>query len=131
MNITQQVIILSAELTTETTGENNRRTNNLRASLNDVGITFNEATGHYKNTQEASFVCLPKNAAEIETLKDFAFKNFKQESILFQDSNGQAYLIFEDKTEQNIGKLKQVNPKFIEQLENYTVMNNRVYTTEL
>ena len=131
MNITQQVIILSAELTTETTGENNRRTNNLRASLNDVGITFNEATGHYKNTQETSFVCLPKNAAEIETLKDFAFKNFKQESVLFQDSNGQAYLIFEDKTEQNIGKLKQVNPKFIEQLENYTIMNNRVYTTEL
>ncbi len=130
MNIFQQVLILSAELNTRTKEENDRVTSNLETSLNECNISFNKAIGYYKGSEETSFVCLPKNEQEVEVLKDFAFKSFKQESVLFQDSNGQSYLIFENDEEETIGKLRQVNSKLIEQLESYTIMNGAIYTTE-
>ena len=71
-----------------------------------------------------------KNQDEIEALKDFAFKNFKQESILLQDSNGRAILVYNDGKNEDIGRLRQVNPKLVDTLDSYTVLNGVLYTTE-
>lgn len=129
MNITNQVIILSAELSGNSEVENSRRTNLLNDMLSDSNINFNVASGVYKGNSEVSFVTVPRNNDEVETIKDFAFKNFNQESVLYQDANQQAYLIFNNGESKRVGVLEQVNPREIETLDHYTVLNGRVYTT--
>ena len=130
MNQFKQVIILSAERINNTKEENNTRTNNLEQNLLDCSIKFNKAKGCYKGTTEKAFVCLPKNDIEIEVLKDFAFKSFNQESVMHQDSNGMCYLVT-PKSETKIGKLREVNPKFIEKLDSYFILNKKLYSTEV
>ncbi len=130
MNTYQNVVILSAELSTNTNESNRQRTLNLEACLQDCGFSFNKAQGVYKGSIEDSFVVLPKNQEEIESLKDFAFKNFKQESVLLQDANGRAILVYNDGRNEEIGRLRQVNPKLVDMLDSYTVLNGTVYSTE-
>ena len=127
----QNVIILSAELSTSTNESNRQRTLNLKGCLEDLNISHGNALGVYKGSSEVSFVCLPKNLEEIEALKDFAFKNFKQESILMQDTNGTCHLIYEDDSSENIGKFRVVSPKLTDVLDSYTVLSGVVYTTEV
>tara|TARA_R110000851_G_scaffold90603_2_gene197879 strand:- start:431 stop:829 length:399 start_codon:yes stop_codon:yes gene_type:complete len=127
----QNVIILSAELSTSTNESNRQRTLNLKGCLEDLNISHGNALGVYKGSKEVSFVCLPKNLEEIEALKDFAFKNFKQESILMQDTNGTCHLIYEDDSSENIGKFRVVSPKLTDVLDSYTVLSGVVYTTEV
>jgi hypothetical protein len=124
----QNVIILSAELSTNTFEGNRQRTLNLKGCLEDLNISHGIATGQYENFKSVSFVCLPQNLEEVQVLKDFAFKNFKQGSILEQDVNGLCHLVFEDTTSKMIGKLKPV--KSTEGLTSYTKIGNVVYTTE-
>lgn len=126
----QNVIILSAELSTNTFEGNRQRTLNLKGCLEDLNISHKGATGVYKGDSEVSFVCLPKNLEEIEALKDFAFKSFKQESILMQDTSGTCHLIYEDDSSEIIGKFRTVNAKYTDVLDSYTVLNGVVYTTE-
>jgi hypothetical protein len=49
--------------------------------------------GVYKGQEEDSLVVLVNNETDIQTVKDFAFKSFNQESVLYQDANQEAYLI--------------------------------------
>ena len=131
MNITQQVIILSAELSSNNKEENLRRTRLLGDILKDLKLSHSPSTGVYNGVSENSYVAIVKNQEEINTLKDIAFKNFNQESILHQDANQESYLLFNNGDSKRVGRLEEVNPKEIERLENYTVLNNRVYTTIL
>lgn len=126
----QNVIILSAELSDKTYESNRQRTINLKGCLEDCNISHGEAIGVYKGSSEVAFVCLPKNQSEVEALKDFAFKNFKQESVLEQDVNGTCHLVFEDATSHSIGQLKPVSAKLTDVLDSYTVLGGVVYTTE-
>lgn len=130
MNTFRQVIIFSAELSTNRHEKNRQLTENLKYCLDDCHITYNVGMGCYNGDKETCFVTLPKNEDEINTLKDFAFKVFDQESIFYQDSNGLGHLIFNDGKSKRVGSLREVSPKRIEQLNNYTVLNNKVYTTE-
>lgn len=130
MNIFNQVIILSAEKSENRHEKNRQLTENLDACLSDCDFNYSRAIGVYEGSEESSFVVLPKNEDELNTLKNLAFKSFGQESIFYQDANGKAYLLFSDNSEKSIGKLRQVNPKLIEKLENYTILNGKVYTTE-
>ena len=102
MNTYQQVIILSGELADKTYESNRQRSQNLEVCLQELGISYRQALGVYKDIQELSFITLPKNEAEIDTLKNFAFENFGQESVLYQDGNGQAWLLYNDGLEENI-----------------------------
>ena len=130
MNIFSKVIILSAERSENRHEKNRQLTENLDACLSDCNFNYSRAIGVYEGNEESSFVVLPKNEDELNTLKNLAFKSFGQESILYQDANGKAYLLFSDNSEKSIGKLRQVNPTLIEKLENYTILNGKVYTTE-
>jgi len=128
MNISQQVVILSAERFNESEAFNWFRTNRLENMLQDLNLSYSKAQGHWDGGHEESFVVIVNNKAEIDTLKDFAFKSFDQEAILHQDSNQMAHIISKDNSIKMIGRLEQVNPKSIETLDDYTIMNGQVYT---
>ena len=82
MNITQQVIILSANQNDNNHERNRQLHQNLKACLDDCGFTSRDAIGVYKGQEEDSLVVLVNNQTDIETVQDFAFKSFNQESVL-------------------------------------------------
>ena len=127
MNISKQVVILSATKTGDSVENTNFRTKTLRGVLGDLRLPFSEATGVYKGQTETSFVVVVTDNFDIDTLKGLAFKNFDQESILVQDSNQEAYLIFNNGTTQNLGRLEQVSEEQAKELDNYTILNGNFY----
>ena len=134
MNIVQQVIILSAEKSDNSIERNRQLTENLAQSLQDLNIKASRATGCSNGNKEDSFVAIVNNQAEIDAvtnlaLKPVGFGGFGQDAVLHQDSNQEAYLIDAKGNSVRLGRLEQVNAKEIEVLENYTVLNGRVFTT--
>jgi len=127
MNISKQVVILSATKTGDSVENTNFRTKTLRGVLGDLRLPFSEATGVYKGQTETSFVVVVTDNFDIDTLKGLAFKNFDQESILVQDSNQEAYLIFNNGITQNLGRLEQVSEEQAKELDNYTILNGNFY----
>lgn len=127
MNISKQVVILSATKNGDSVENTNFRTKTLRGVLGDLRLPFSEATGVYKGQTETSFVVVVTDNFDIDTLKGLAFKNFDQESILVQDSNQEAYLIFNNGTTQNLGRLEQVSEEQAKELDNYTILNGNFY----
>jgi len=128
MNIKNQVIILSAELSDLSNEENLKRSINLGACLEDLGLNFSKVQGCYKGVKELSFMVIIKDQAEMYAIQDFAFKNFNQESILYQDANGLCHLEYQNGDSEVLGRFEQINPKYIETVDAYTVINNRVFT---
>lgn len=141
MDLSRNLIILSAELERTSDEANELRTQLLRNMLEDLNLDFIPAMGYYNNVAEESFVVfLPEvngqdyaeYDAVIDAVQDFAFKNFDQEAVLYQE-DGEAWLIVDDngtRSSQHIGKLVEVNPKMTEVLEAFTIVNNRVFTTK-
>lgn len=129
MNITRQVVILSAELSTKSFESNRQRTQTLEGILQDLHLSYNKATGVYKGSQEDSFVVIVNSELDIEVLRDFAFKNFDQESILVQDANQEAYLLYQDGTTQRLGVLEQATKEVATAQDSYTIMNDNYYIT--
>lgn len=127
MNISQQVIILSAEQDGLCPVENQHRTRILKHCLEDCNLSFGESVGVYKGREEASFVVIINNDAEKQALQDFAFKNFNQESVLYQDANQEAYLIFNDGTEQRLGRLEEVSRETALKHDAFTHFNDKYY----
>ena len=130
MNYYPKVLILSAESPENTHEGNRQRTETLRHCLEDCNMNFSQGTGFFRGEgPEASFVVLPRNEAEIDVLKDFAFKSFKQQAVLFQDNNQEAYLINHDGTEERLGRLQEVTKEVAENAGSYTLLNGKYYTT--
>lgn len=126
MNTVSQVVILSAELSGE---DNNRRTSLLNDMIAELKLPFKRAVGVYQGGKENSFVVVVNSQADIDVLKGFAFKSFGQESILHQDANQEARLIFADDSTKQLGKLQQVSKELALTLDNYTEMDGKFYTT--
>lgn len=126
----QRVIILSAELNTNNKDVNMLNSDNLELCLNDLLIDFKKGVGCYKGDSEDVFVCTPNNEVEADAIKSLAFINFNQESILEQDVNGLCHLEYSNGTSKSVGVLRVVSPKLIEQLDNYTILDGKVWTTE-
>jgi len=127
----RNLIILSAELSSATFSGNRQRTETLRGMLEDLNLEFVEAVGYYEGSEEKSFVVFYKDQAEYEAVTDFAFKNFHQDAILHQE-DGKSFLVSQGlytRTTKFVGELVAVNPKETERLENFTIVNNRVFTT--
>ena len=129
MNTVNQVVILSAERNDQTFEGNRQRSINLATCLEELGFKFREATGVYKGKEETSFVVLIKDSFELDVLKDFAFISFGQESILYQDANQEAYLIYSDKREERLGKLEQTTKEEALKQDSFTVMGGQYYIT--
>jgi len=101
MNRSNQIVILSAELSTLSKKQNFFSTELLEQMLTDCNFNFIPAIGSYKGTQENSFVVMLTDSADIEVLRGFAAK-FNQDSILYIDSNGLSTLLYGDNTSENI-----------------------------
>ena len=129
MNTVQQVVIMSAELSSLNSVENVRRTLLLNDMIAELRLPFKQSIGVYKGSKERSFVVVVNDQADIDTLAGFAFKSFGQESILHQDSNQLARLIYSDGKMETLGKLVQVPKELAETLDNYTLMDGKFYTT--
>jgi hypothetical protein len=129
MNTVQQVVIMSAELSSLNSVENVRRTLLLNDMIAELRLPFKQSIGVYKGSKERSFVVVVNDQAEIDTLAGFAFKSFGQESILHQDSNQLARLVYSDGRTETLGKLVQVSKELTETLDNYTLMDGKFYTT--
>ena len=129
MNTVQQVVILSAELSRQDSFTNDRRTTLLNDMIAELRLPFKRATGVYKGSKENSFVVVVNDQADIDTLANFAFLSFGQESILHQDSNQLARLVYADGRMETLGKLTQVSKELAETLDNYTIMEGKFYTT--
>jgi hypothetical protein len=130
MNYFPKVIILSAESTIEDSISNERKTEMLKNCLEDCNIRFGIGTGFFRGEgPQTSFVVLPNSEDEIETVKSFAFKTFKQQSVLFQDNNQEAYLLNHDGTEERLGRLLEVTKEVAEKEGSYTILNGKHYTT--
>jgi hypothetical protein len=95
----------------------------------ELKLPFKSAKGVYKGSAENSFVVIVREQADIDTLTGFAFKAFGQESVLHQDSNQLARLIYADGKMETLGKLVQVSKELTASLDNYTVMEGKFYTT--
>ena len=125
MNIQNQVVILSASKKELSKEENEQRSTRLLNMIKDVKITVNQATGFYKGAHETSLVCVVNNDTQVDTLKGFAFKQFDQESILYQDANGLTTLVFKDGATDRLERLRRVDS--VEGLNNYTELNGAYY----
>lgn len=129
MNMVQQVVILSAELSGLPSISNDRRTTLLNDMIAELKLSFKPAKGVYKGSSENSFVVIVNDQADIDTLANFAFISFGQESVLHQDSNQLARLVYADGRMETLGRLAQVPKELAESLDNYTVMEDKFYTT--
>ena len=130
MNITNQVIILSAESSKNTDEGNRQRTESLKGCLQDIGISFKEALGVFNNEPaETSLVAIVNNDAEYQAVRDFAFKTFDQQAIIHQDANQEAYLVFPNEHLKRLGRLEAVSKEVAIAKGNYTLMGDVYYTT--
>jgi len=131
MNISQQVIILSAEKDSISKEENQKRTDILKGCLSDCNLRFDEGTGVFNNgPEEKSLVVIVNDEDEIQAVKDFAFQNFNQDAIVLQDVNQEAHLINNDGTELALGRLELVSKAFAIDKGNYTLLNGKYYATK-
>ena len=126
MNTKRQVVILSAELENYSDNEKLRATDNLEACLNDLNLVYSNANGRYKDVNEKCFVVIVNNQVELDAVKDLGLDSFKQESVLYQDSNGYSHLIYKDKSEM-IGKLDLVSEKQALESQNYVELKGQYY----
>lgn len=127
MNISKQVVILSATKDNDSIENTNFRTKTLKNVLTDINLAFAEATGVYKGKTETSFVVVVNSQDDIENLKSLAFNSFQQESILVQDSNQEAFLVFNNNKTLNLGRLEAVTPDQAKKLDSYTILNDTYY----
>ncbi len=124
----QNIIILSAENSHRSAESNKKRTYLLRNMLIENKISHGTAKGIHKGNLENSFVCLPSNQEENQMLKDFAFKNFEQDSVLEQDVTGFCHIESNSGNSNIVGKLKPVTKKQALKKGEYTLLGGQYYT---
>lgn len=123
-----KVLILSAELDTNTFKGNEDRTRHLKTSMDELDIHYTQGVGVYKGSVETSFVVTPRCPVEHELVLAMAFKTFNQESVLFQDNDGESYLIFNgEEGLEHIGKLRELPKILARKQDSYTVLNDKYY----
>jgi hypothetical protein len=122
-----RLMILSAELKDNTIAMNMRATDNLERFLDEIKASYIKCKGVYKGEAEISFlVKIPSNEIEFG-LSDIAFKEFDQESVLIQDSQGKCFLKYANGSTEDIGKLTSITEKEAEKIDAYTKLPSGKY----
>jgi hypothetical protein len=122
-----RVLILSAELATNSTEENMRLTENLKGCLDDLDIEYKQGIGVYKYSVESSFIVLPKCDTEEQAILALAFDSFKQESVLSQGVDGESSLIYSNWHHEHLGKLRETPKILAQKQDSYTLLNGKYY----
>lgn len=127
MNRQENIVVISAEKSGDSTLNNLARTDRLRGLISQLHFSHGTFTGFDKVTQvrkgkfEDSFIVVLKTSDwenELSVLKDYAIKNFDQDAVIFSDSNRNTVLKFENGDE-NIGQLIGVEKDTAEKEDNY------------
>ena len=118
-------VILSAHLTQYSSVENKYRHELLTSMIYDLGLSYAVVQGVYKGVSEVSILVKLNSFADLEILKNYAFKNFGQESVLFNDYNGMSHLMYNDGKDEMLGKLQPVAS--IVGLDAYTIVNGQAW----
>ena len=127
MNIQDNIVIISAEKSGDSTLNNIGRTDRLRGLISELHFSHGTFSGFDKVTQvrkgkfEDSYLVVLRTSDwenELSVLKDYALKNFNQDAIIFSDSNRNTVLQFENGDE-NIGQLIGVSKELAEKEDNY------------
>lgn len=120
----ENIVIISAELSTLSFSENENRTNELMKKLNAACIKYKSVIGCYKGSVEISFVCIADGNLGI--LLKLA-KEYKQESILVRNENG-VHLQYADGFQERIGeKIVMVSQAEAMSQDAYTATNGLYY----
>ena len=120
-------VFISAELLDS--NFNSVRTTLLRNLLTEFGFEFKSVDGCYMGTEEKSFLvkAYADEPESINILTKLA-KGFGQESILIVEDDFAYLKYMSDGQNLELGELTNVNPKRIEELKNYSIIDNKVYT---
>jgi hypothetical protein len=97
--------IFSVEQAGESDKTNKANTDKISFYLECRGIPFKEVIGHYKGSNETSFVVDQKHENEVQSLA----KQYNQESILYVDALGNATLEYLDGNKVKLGKFEVVD----------------------
>lgn len=129
MSYTKNITTLSAELNTLSDSENQNRTELLERMLIDLKFDYVVAEGCYKGDTEISFIVKTPDVTTFNVLYSIAKNQFDQESVLYVDGDSNAMLMYsENFGMESIGVYSQVNPKRIEELDAYTIVDGSVYS---
>jgi len=126
MNTKKRIILISAELSSLTSPENDQRTSSLKNLLTNKKYNFGQVLGSYKGSLEKSFIV---DASEdvVKPLQLIA-SVFKQESILVVDELQNATLLYGNGKIEKIGTMSQVNS--INGLGSWSLVNGLFYTVK-
>ena len=125
----KQVVIMSAHRSKIDPVANNKASKELEENVSVLGLTAHEALGVYKGRPEVSYVIPIDNDEQLRQLMWAAFIIHGQESILHQDAHGDAWLHYESKPKELIGKLRATTKAQALKHDGYTVFNDVYYTT--
>lgn len=124
-----KVLIISAELNGNSFESNKQRSLNLESCLEDLGLKIRTGLGLYKGTAETCYVVLPKDHETFRAVIDLAFRSFEQESVLYQDGQGNAWLYGSDDSIKKLGKLRGTSEHEAKKQDSYTFFMGSYYTT--
>jgi len=118
----KEKLIISAEVDGRTPLHNAMQTLQLKDDLTRLGVTFKRAEGAYKGSKEYSYVIDTANVERslIGQLRSLAWK-YDQACLLYVDSKGNACWHTRNGKVVVLGRMIE--------LENYTKIGNRVFTT--
>ena len=119
-------MILSAELSTNDWSTNTKETFRLYECLKSNGVSFEVAKGHYKGSNEISFVCSGLNEEQVHQVAYIAMQSYKQESVLVID-NEQCELRYANGRSENIGKWTEVSKDMVKRFEGFTSVEGRYF----
>lgn len=124
-----RAVFISAERSNMTPAENTLRTYLLEELLFAFNLNYKLVEGSYKGVEETSFMVeLNKdNNKGLGTIKALA-KGFGQESIMIKNEAERCELHYmTDGRIEEIGLLSKRNPKELEQLDSYSIIDNALY----
>ena len=127
MNITQQVIIMSAEKSQCSYAKNRVFTKDMEHMLKTFNFSFKIGLGSYYGDEETCFIIFPKSNSDLQFLKDQAFRIYGQESILYQDANGISRLEISNGKTKLLGRLKEYPMDKKNTIASYTIFNNQLW----
>ncbi len=124
----KQVVIMSAYLSKIDPVANHKASMELKKNVAVLGLTPHEALGVYKGRPEVSYVIPIDTDEHLRQLMWAAFIIHGQESILYQDERGNAWLCYHNKTKELIGTLRATTKKQAVSQGDYTLFNDTYYT---
>jgi len=102
----------------------------LQADLSYYGFNYKQITGCYQGVLETSCLVVCANPQDEVNLNQLAC-NHKQECWLFSDRDRSSYLHYTDgRPDEYIGRLVNVPDWELNSLDNYSIVDGKIWTTK-